>query len=328
MFMRLVIQIPCLNEAETLPATLAALPRALPGFDEVLWLVVDDGSQDGTAALAERAGAIVVRHAGRRGLARAFATGLDHALRLGADVIVHTDGDNQYLGAEVARLVAPILAGEADLVIGDRDPGGLAHFSWGKRWLQVLGTAAVNLLAGVRVGDAASGFRALSREAALSMVVISEFSFTLETLVVAARLGLAVRSVPVRTNPPTRPSRLFQSMPAYLWRNGGALARAFAWYRPWLAFGAPALLMFLMSNIFILRFLFYHLTRPQAGHVQSVVLAAAAGTASFVLVVTAALADAMGANRTLNLEILRRLRRLELAGLSASAAAPPGPDRR
>ncbi len=315
--MRLVIQIPCLNEAETLPATLAALPRVVPGFDEVIWLVVDDGSTDETSRVAEAAGAVVVRHRGRRGLARAFATGLDEALRLGADVIVNTDGDNQYRGEDLAALVAPVLSGEADLVVGDRDPAHNPHFSWLKRRMQVVGTAVVNALAGVKVADAASGCRAFSREAALSLVVLSDFTWSVEVLVQAGMLGLAIRDVRVRTNPPTRPSRLFRSMPAYIFQNGTTLLRAFTWYRPWLAFGLPALGFYLISSILILRFMFFYLTMPVAGHVQSVVLAAAAGTAAFVLTVAAALADALRASRRLSLEILRRRRIAERGRTSA-----------
>lgn len=323
--MRLVIQIPCLNEAETLPATLAALPRAVPGFDDVIWLVVDDGSTDDTSKIAEEAGAVVVRHRGRRGLARAFATGIDEALRLGADVIVNTDGDNQYVGADLAAVAAPVLAGEADLVIGDRDPAHNLHFSWMKRRIQVIGTGVVNALAGVTVRDAASGCRAFSREAALSLVVLSDFTWSVEVLVQAGTLGLGLRDVPVRTNPPTRPSRLFRSTRAYVFNNGATLLRAFTWYRPWLAFGVPAFAFYLISSIFILRFLYFYFTLPISGHVQSVVLAAGAGTAAFVLTVAAALADAQRASRRLSLEILRRLRREELATLSASGGSPPGP---
>lgn len=222
--MKLVIQIPCRDEVEHLPTTLAELPRVLPGVDEIEWLVIDDGSTDGTAECARALGVRhVVRFERHQGLGRAFAAGVEAALAAGADLIVNTDADNQYRGADVAALVAPLLRGEAELVVGDRRPGESLHFSPLKRRLQRLGSAVVRWMSGVPVADAASGFRALSRDGALRLLPRSAYSHTLETLLLAGELGLRVTSVPVHTNPPRRPSRLFRSLPAYLLRSGATL---------------------------------------------------------------------------------------------------------
>src|SRR5688500_25473 len=229
----IVVQIPCYNEAATLPTVLASIPRRLPGGARVRTVVVDDGSTDGTAAVARRAGADrVVRHAANRGLSAAFRSGLAAALRLGADVVVNTDGDNQYPQADLPRLVAPILTGEADVVVADRQPARVAHFSPLKKLLQALGSAVVRAASGTGVRDAPSGFRAYSREAALRLYVHSDYSYTLETLIQAGAQRLRVVSVPVAINPQLRRSRLISSLPTYLLYSAATILRAYATYRP------------------------------------------------------------------------------------------------
>src|SRR5256886_4821036 len=241
---KLIIQIPCLDEEATLPRTLAELPREVDGFDRVEWLVIDDGSSDRTVAVARTHGVDhVVRFAEHHGLAAAFQAVLDAALKLGADVIVNTDADNQYRGADVPRLVAPILAGRADLVVGDRDVRTSAHFSARERGLSRLGSWLVRGAWSTRVADAASGFRALSREAAIQTHVVSTYTYTLESLIAAGRTPVAVEHVPVRTNPDTRPSRLFPSLWTYVRRNGLSIFRIYAQHEPLRVFIAGALLV-------------------------------------------------------------------------------------
>ena len=254
--MKLVIQIPCLDEEEVLAETLAALPRSLPGFDEVAIVVIDDGSSDRTADVAVRAGVTeVVRFPNHQGLARAFAAGLDRALQLGADVIVNTDADNQYCADDIPALIAPILRGDADIVIGDRDPANLAHFSLSKRLLQRLGSWIVRQLSGTRVPDATSGFRAFSRSAALRLNVLSDFTYTLETVIQAGKKQLAVTHVPVRANPTRRPSRLFSGTSHYIRRSVSTLIRIYALYEPFKIFSILGGTLIAIATAIGLRFL-------------------------------------------------------------------------
>ncbi len=312
--MRLVVQIPCYNERETIGTVVAEIPRAIPGIDEVLVLVVDDGSTDQTAAVALAAGAdYVARHGSNRGLAAAFRTGLDAALRLGADVIVNTDGDNQYAGADIPRLVEPIVRRRADLVVGDRAPGSAAHFSRSKRLLQILGSAVVRRLARVEVPDAASGFRALSREAALRLNVVTSYSYTLETLIQAGAQRFGVTSVPITARPTPRRSRLARSTFDYVQRSLVTIVRAYAMYQPLRVFLAVSCLLFVPGLLGVGRFVWFYLHGAGEGHVQSLVLSSVLLIIGFQVGLIGLVADLIAANRRLMEESLYRLRRLDAA---------------
>jgi len=311
--LKCIIQIPCYNEAKTLPDTVAALPRTLPGIDMVEFLVIDDGSRDDTAKLALELGVHhVVRHPRNLGLARAFMTGLDNSLRLGADIIVNTDADNQYVAADMALLVAPIVAGQAELVIGDRGVAQLAHFSPLKRGLQRLGSWVISRAAGMPVPDATSGFRALTRDAALHTLVLSSYSYTLETLIQAEAQRRAIRYAPVRTNLPTRPSRLMNNLPHYLANSTTTIVRAYTFYRPLRVFTTIGVIALLAGSAIGLRFLAAYLSGTGAGHIQSLILSAVLLIAGFQTLLIGFVADLIGANRKIMEETLYRLRRLEL----------------
>jgi glycosyltransferase involved in cell wall biosynthesis len=311
--MRVIIQIPCYNEEDTLPLTLRDLPASLPGVDEVHWLVVDDGSTDRTVEIARRLGVHhVERHRCNMGLARAFLTGLEASLRAEADVIVNTDADNQYRGQDIARLVQPILEGRADIVVGDRGVGTAAHFSPLKRLLQRLGSRVVGLASGSVVPDATSGFRALSREAALRTIVYSEYSYTLETLIQAGSRRMTVAYVPVRTNPQTRRSRLMRSVPHYLVHSAATVMRAYTMYRPLRVFLSIGGVMVSLSLVLGVRFLFYYLAGQGVGHVQSLILAAILSIVGFQVCLIGLIADLVGFNRKILEETLYRVRQLEL----------------
>jgi glycosyltransferase involved in cell wall biosynthesis len=310
--MKLIIQIPCYNERETLAKTIADLPRHIEGIDHIEYLVIDDGSTDGTAELAHSIGVHrVIRFAQNRGLARAFAAGIDAALQLGADIIVSTDGDNQYRGEDVAKLVKPILEGKADIAIGERDIANCTHFSPIKRRLQKWGSWVMRRASGLNIPDAASGFRAWSREAAMRIVVISDFSFSMETLIHAGYLRMAVTSVPIQTNPTSRPSRLFSSIPVYLWHSSISILRTYTTCWPLRTFLSLAALLFAGGFILGIRFLYFHFTLEQAGHIQSLILAGVLLSASFIAAIAGILADLISANRRSLQEILFRVRRLE-----------------
>lgn len=311
--MKCIIQIPCYNEAQTLPQTVADLPTALPGVDVVEYLVIDDGSSDGTAEVAKRLGVHhVVRHMRNLGLARAFRTGLDACLQLGADIIVNTDADNQYVGADIALLVAPIVAGEAEVVVGDRGVAQVAHFSPLKRFLQRFGSWVISQAAGVPVPDATSGFRAMTREVALHTLVLSPYSYTLETLIQAGAQRRAIRFVPVRTNPPTRPSRLMNNLPHYLANSTATIVRAYAFYRPLRVFTTIGLIALLAGTLIGVRFLIAYFSQGGAGHIQSLILAAVLLIAGFQTLLIGLVADLIGANRKIMEEVLVRLRRGEV----------------
>jgi glycosyltransferase involved in cell wall biosynthesis len=310
---KLIIQIPCLNEEETLPITLADLPREVDGFDVVEWLVVDDGSTDRTIEVAREHGVDhIVRLTNNKGLASGFQAGLDASLKLGADVIVNTDADNQYHGPDVARLVAPILAGEADMVVGDREVMTIEHFSPAKKALQRLGSWVVRQASQTTIPDTTSGFRAYNREAALALQVVSKFTYTLETIIQAGKMTVAVDHVPVRTNPKLRESRLFPSMWTYIRRNGVSIFRIYAMYEPLKVFMTAAVVLGLASAAVWARFLYFFLQGDGAGHVQSLILGAVLFNAATVLAALGILGDLLSGQRITLQRIFERIRRVEL----------------
>jgi glycosyltransferase involved in cell wall biosynthesis len=311
--MKLIIQIPCFNEADQLPQTLAELPRAVDGFDLVELLVIDDGSTDDTIEVARACGVNhIVRLTNNKGLASAFQAGIDACLKLGADVIVNTDADNQYYGADVARLVRPISEGRADLVVGDRDVQGIEHFSALKRALQRLGSWVVRQASSTSVPDTTSGFRAYNREAAIQIVVVSRFTYTLETIIQAGKLLVATDHVPVRTNPPTRASRLFPSMWSYVRRNAIAIFRIYAQYEPLRVFWSLAALMFCAALGVWIRFIVAFAEGSGNGHVQSLILGAVLFIAAVVLWALGVIGDLLAAQRVMTQRTFERVRRIEL----------------
>ncbi len=311
--MKLIIQIPCYNEAETLPQTLADLPDRLEGIDRIEVLVIDNGSTDGTAAIAREHAVDHLVSVPVPGLAAAFAAGLAASLKHGADLIVNTDADNQYVGADIARLVAPILAGEADVVIGDRGVDTVASFSPLKRTLQRIGSWIVSRAVGLPVPDATSGFRALSREAALRTLVLSDYSYTLETLIQAGARRLKVRFVPVRTNPPLRPSRLMRGIPEYLAHSGATISRAYSMYRPLRVFSFIGAAMLLAGVGLGLRYLYFLLIgEPGGGHIQSLILAAVLLIVGLQVLLIGIVADLIAFNRRILEEAIYKLRIMEL----------------
>lgn len=308
---RLVIQIPCYNEAETLPRTLAEIPRSLPGIGSVEVLVIDDGSEDGTAEVARRHGAdYVVVHRRRRGLARAFMTGVRTALQLDADILVNTDADNQYCAADIQRLIEPILTGKADMSIGERPVEEIPHFSPLKKRLQRWGSTVVRWLSGLDVQDAASGFRAFSRTALLQLQVHTTFSHTLETLVQAGVKRFAVATVPVRVNPPTRPSRLFRNIPHYLWRSFQTLLAVVSLYRPLAVFGAAAAIAAAAALALCVRYVVcvYLLGVPDTTILATIILATILFCMSGIFFAIGLLGQSLAANRQLLEEVVAVLR--------------------
>ena len=317
--MRVIVQIPCLNETATLPAAVAAVPREIAGVDSVEILVIDDGSTDGTARTAREAGVEhVVRHSGNRGLAAAFRTGIDACLRRGADIIVNTDGDNQYCGADIPALIAPILSGQADVVIGDRQTRRLPHFSFAKKLLQAAGSFAVRRLSGTRVPDAVSGFRAFSREAALHINVLSSFSYTIETLIQAGQRRLRVVAVPVRVNGRTRPSRLFKTTVQFVGQSLVTMVRTYGMYRPLRVFFLLSAVLLLAGAAPIVRFLYLWSLGDGGGHVQSLVLGGALCVMGFLSLLGGLLAELIAVNRQLLEAALEKLRRMELRDAAGS----------
>lgn len=309
---KLMIQIPCYNEEATLPVTLAALPREVPGIDRVEWLVVDDGSEDTTAAVARTHGVDhVLRLPRHQGLARAFMAGLEASLAAGADIIVNTDADNQYCAEDICRLVAPVLDGTAEVVVGARPIAHTARFSPGKRWLQRLGSWVTRVISNTEVADAPSGFRAMSREAAMRLHVFNSHTYTIETIIQAGLKGMAITSVPVRTNPDLRPSRLVRGLTSYVSRQLLTMIRVFMTYKPFRFFALPGMLLFGTGFLIGLRFLYFYVTAGGAGHIQSLILAALLMGMGFFLVVVGLLADLLAVNRSLLEGVDWRLKRLE-----------------
>ena len=312
---KLIIQIPCLNEAATLPATLADLPLSVPGIDVIETLVVDDGSRDGTSEVARAAGVHhVVRLTRNKGLAAAFMAGIDASLKQGADFIVNTDADNQYSGREIPKLLQPLLLAQADIVIGDRNIAELQHMSWQKRRLQRLGSWVVRQVSNTTVPDTTSGFRAYTREAALRMTIVSEFSYTLESIIQAGKKRMAIAHVPVATNPRTRESRLFDSMLGYVKRSTATIVRIYAMYEPLKVFTYIGAAMISAGMLLSLRFLYNYFTGFTGGgrFVQSLIIAAVLMIVGFQVVLIGLLADVISANRKLLEELVYRVRRLEM----------------
>ena len=310
---RLVIQIPCFNEAETLPATLADLPRQVSGFDEVLWLVIDDGSSDETAEVAKAHGVdAVVKLTQNKGLAVAFQVGLDAALQLGADVIVNTAADNQYSAANIPNLVEPITQGHADLVVGTRDITNHEEFSTLKKYLQKIGSWVVRQASATEVSDVTSGFRAYTKEAALQVNVVSQFTYTLETLIQAGRSDLAVVDIPISVNPTTRPSRLFRSKRQYVRRSAGTISRVYAMHQPLRVFNIPAAVFAVAGLILFGRFGWFYLTAGGEGHIQSLIVGAVCLLVAMQMLMLGLLADLLRSNRVISERVLRRVRNIEL----------------
>jgi glycosyltransferase involved in cell wall biosynthesis len=311
--MKLIIQIPCLNEEATLPATLADLPREVPGFESVEWLIIDDGSTDRTIEVARENGVEhIVRLTNNKGLAAGFQAGLDAALKLGADVIVNTDADNQYSAADIPKLVAPVLAGTADMVVGDRETDSIEHFSPLKKRLQKLGSAVVRMASETNVPDTTSGFRAYNREAAIGLAVVSKYTYTLETLIQAGKLLVATDHVAISTNPKTRESRLFPSMGSYVRRNAVAIARIYAQYEPLRVFMTLALIATLAALIPFGRFVVAYVSGDGAGHVQSLIFGAVLFNAAVVLFALGIIGDLLYGQRIMSQRIFERIRRIEL----------------
>jgi glycosyltransferase involved in cell wall biosynthesis len=311
---KLIIQIPCLNEEKTLPVTLADLPKKIGGVDEIETLIIDDGSTDRTVEVARRHGVNhIVRLTNRKGLAEAFMAGLDASLKLGADIIVNTDGDNQYRGVDVARLIAPILDGKADMVVGDRQVERVVHFSPIKKKLQKLGSWVVRHVSGTDVPDATSGFRAYSREAALRLNIISRFTYTLETIIQAGKKNIALSHVKVATNGKLRESRLFTSIPSYIKRSISTILRIYTMYEPLKTFVKIGALIFSAGFLVSLRFLWYYFfVDGGGGHIQSLILSAVLMLVGFQVGLIGLVADLISGNRRLIEDCLYRVKKIEM----------------
>jgi glycosyltransferase involved in cell wall biosynthesis len=312
--MKLIIQIPCFNEEQTLPLVLADLPRELEGFDVVEWLIIDDGSSDRTIDVARENGVHhIIRLTNNKGLATGWQAGLDACLKLGADVIVNTDGDNQYDGKDVPKLVAPILDGSADMVVGNRQVDTIEHFSPLKVSLQHLGSWVVRQASETNVPDTTSGFRAYNREAAIQLIVVNKFTYTLETIIQAGKLLIAVDHVPINTNPKTRESRLFPSMWAYVRRNSVSIFRIYTQYEPLKVFMTAAAFVAAVALVVWGRFAYFYIFEAEGkGHVQSLILGAVLFNAAMVLAALGVMGDLLAAQRTIAQRTFERVRRIEL----------------
>lgn len=311
--MKLIIQIPCYNEERTLPETIADIPRQIDGIDQVELLIIDDGSTDRTVEVAKELGVEhIIINKKNLGLARTFRKGLEECLKRGADIIVNTDGDNQYYGGDIPKLVEPIVQDKADIVVGDRQTSTIAHFSLFKKLLQRLGSATVRRLSGTDVPDTVSGFRAFSREAAIRINIVSPFSYTIETIIQAGKKHMAIASVPIRTNLKTRESRLFKSIPSFIGRQLSSMIRMYLMYQPLRFFVYIGLTLTLIGLIPIIRFLIYYFLGDGSGHMQSLILGGVILLMGFVTFVMAILADLINFNRHLLEMTLEKVRRMEL----------------
>jgi glycosyltransferase involved in cell wall biosynthesis len=308
--MKLCVQIPCLNEEETLPSVLKTIPDKIPGVDEIVIVVIDDGSDDKTVEVAQKLGVKhFVRHPQRRGLAQSFQDGLLYCLKQGADIIVNTDGDNQYPSQDIPRLIKPILAGTADMVIADRQVQKIAHFSLGKKLFQKLGTWTLNKAARTNLPDGPSGFRAYSRETAIKLNVVTRFSYAMETIIQAGNSGMAIESVPIEVNPKTRESRLFNSSAEHVVRSGAAIFRAFVMYRPYALFLSLGTALFVVGIIPFGRFLWGFFDNQAGGHIQSLIFGMVFMIGALISVTLGVIADLVRINRIMHekqLELARR----------------------
>ena len=310
--MKLIIQVPCYNEEETLGITYNDLPKHIDGIDEIEYLIINDGSEDHTVEVAKELGFHhVVNFKQNKGLAKGFMAGLDACLHLGADIIVNTDADNQYCGEDIAKLVRPILEDKADIVIGERPIDETEHFSWKKKKFQHLGSWVVRVASGTDIPDAPSGFRAYSREAALRLNVVNEYTYTLETIIQAGNEKIAMTSVPIRTNGETRPSRLFNSMWRYMKRSATVIIRSFLMYNPLKFFSMLGCIVLLLGVLLGVRFLYFFFSGAGSGHTQSLILAAVLMLAGFQSIVVGLLGDVIAANRKILQDVQYRVRKLE-----------------
>lgn len=329
--MKLIVQIPCFNEETTLPETIRDIPREIPGIKTIEILVIDDGSTDRTSEVARELGVHhVVRNKANIGLAKAFRAGLDRSIALGADIIVNTDADNQYCGADIAKLVQPILEGRADVVLGDRQTPTISHFSTRKKMLQRFGSWVVRRFSGVDVPDAVSGFRAISRDAAMRLNIVSPFSYTIEMLIQVGKKGIAFTSVPIRTNPKTRESRLFKSVFQFIERSAVTLLRMYSMYQPLRVFTLLGLVVAIIGLIPMVRFIYFYFFVSGAGKIQSLVIGSALLTVGALTFFLGLLADLLNHNRALIEITLEKTRRLEAAYLNGRlcplAEEEPVPD--
>jgi glycosyltransferase involved in cell wall biosynthesis len=310
--MKLIIQIPCFNEEKTLPVTFKDLPKKIDGIDIIEYLIIDDGSTDKTVEIAKRLGIHhIVSFPNNRGLAKGFMAGIDACLRLGADIIVNTDGDNQYSGKDIAKLIQPILEGKAEMVVGDRQTDTIEHFSPLKKKLQKLGSWVVRLASDSNVTDTTSGFRAYSRDAAMKLNVVSDYSYTLETIIEAGRKKVAIENVKISTNEKLRESRLFKSIWSYIKKSGSTIIRVYSMYRPLKLFLSLGFIFSFLGFIIGIRYLYFYFNGSGSGHIQSLILSSILITLGFQIGIFGLLADSIAAIRKINDEMLYRLKRIE-----------------
>lgn len=310
--MKLFIQIPCLNEEKTLPLVLESIPKKIEGIHEISVLIIDDGSTDKTVKIAKAHGVKdFVIHKQNQGLAKSFSDGLDYALSHGADIVVNTDGDNQYPQQDIGKLVKPILDGRAEIVIGDRQTHTIQHFSPIKKFFQKVGSAVVNKAAGTNLPDAASGFRAYSREAAIRIPIITQFSYCMETIIHAGNKRIPITSVKITTNPKTRESRLFKSMWQHMFKSGVAITRSYIMHKPYIIFVNLGVIFFLVGLIPFVRFLYIYFTENHGGHLQSLIIGAVLIFISGISFALAIIADLIRTNRILTEDTLERIKKIQ-----------------
>lgn len=326
--MKLIVQIPCLNEEKTLSDVIRSIPKKIKGISKIETLVIDDGSTDNTVKIAKELGVNhIIRHTQNKGLANSFANGINYALHAGADIIVNTDADNQYPQKDIPRLIEPILKGEAEIVIADRQTSKIQHFSPLKKLLQKIGSGVVRKLSGTNVPDAVSGFRAYSRSAALQINIVTDFSYVIETIIQAQYKKLAIKSVAITTNPPTRKSRLFKNMFQHIQQSSGAIIRIYTMYRPLTVFVLAGAFVILLGFAGLVRFIFYLLQGAGSGHVQSLIFASISIMVGFQICMTGFVGDLIGINRKLLENVLRRMKNIELDEKKKRRRIPVRPPR-